>query len=119
MNEHPEWLSEEGRKVFDLTLPKIKNVSVETLEMLAAYADAIVNMRRLRETPEKAAIWQRAMLYARNGLGIGPKVFIDLLDILLDWSFTDGPINEPEPYFHLKSYWQLPEIMRPAENGLD
>ncbi len=118
MIEYPEWLSEDGRKVFDHTLPKIENVSAETLEMLAAYADAIVNLRKLRGIPDKAAIWRRAMLYARNGLGIGPKVFVDLLDILLDWQFMDYPVDEPPPYGHLKQNWQLPETMRPGEYEL-
>ena len=116
MNNYPEWLSEDGRKVFDLTLPKVKNVSAETLKMLAVYADAIVNLKRVRNSPLKADLWRKAMLFSRNGLGIGPRVFVDYLEILIDWPLGWPPPLEPAPWEHLEVEWQLPESERPAED---
>lgn len=117
MIEYPEWLSEDGRKVFDLTLPKIKNVSTETLEMLAAYSGAVVELKRTRESnPKMAPWWRRAMIYARNGLGIGPVIFVDHFEILIDSPFGPGE-KGPYPWEHLDRSWQLPESMRPADNA--
>lgn len=99
---YPEWLGGEARRVFDRTLPKIKDVNPAKLEMLAAYADAMINLRRLRNDPEKARVWRGALLYCRNGLGLGAQVFIDLFDLLIDsgngeWSLTE----------HLDPKWQI------------
>ncbi len=107
-----DWADEESRKVFFATLPKLKDPNPEQLEMLEAYAHCLVNMRRYRSDPQKAAVWRLAMLYCRNGLGIGQKVFVDRLEILLNWDFD---IKAPEPWMHLKDEWQLPESERPAK----
>lgn len=106
----PAWLSKNAGIVYDATLPEIDSEDPEKLEMLAAYADAMVNLRRYRHDRPKAKVWRQAMIYARNGLGIGQKVFVDLLDILLNWN---GGIDEPDPIEHLKKEWQLPESERP------
>jgi hypothetical protein len=111
MSEYPEWLSEAGRAVFDATLPGLRDTSPEMLEILAAYADAVVNLRKVRNDPAKAQVWRKAMLYARNGLGFGGRVFVDLVGLLCD----SGWPGEPDPTAHLKPSWQLPETERPED----
>lgn len=108
-----DWTDEESRAVFTATLPKLKDPNPEQLEMLEVYSHCLVHMRRYRSEPQKAAIWRQAMLYARNGLGIGPRVFVDQFEILLDWVWFET--DKPAPWMHLKQEWQLPESERPAE----
>lgn len=112
VNSYPEWLSDEAaRKVYDATLSTLKKPTLEQLEMLAAYADAYGNLRRLRTQPEKARVWRGAMLYARNGLGLGAPTFIDLLELIID----SGNVGELGATAHLNPGWQLPETARPED----
>lgn len=110
--DYPTWLDEDGRRVYAATLSKVKEPTPERLEMLAAYADAIVNLRRVRNDPERAALWRGVVLYARNGLGFGDRVFVDLLELIID----SGRVNEPVAVFCLKPEWQLPEAERPEDH---
>lgn len=112
MVDYPKWLDTAGRAIFKATLPALDTPSNEQLEMLAAYAHAMANLQRVRGDKGRAAQWRKAMLYARNGLGIGPRVFVDLLEILLDWHWMD---DKHIPYEHLKREWQLPESQRPRD----
>lgn len=112
MFDYPEWLDKTGRAIFKVTLPALKDTSIEKIEMLAAYAHAMANLQRVRGDKARAIQWRRAMIFARNGLGIGPRVFVDLLEILLDWKWLD---DEHIPYEHLKKEWQLPESERPRD----
>ena len=113
MSTYPEWLSEDARKIFSATLPKLKDVTPEKLEMLAAYADAMAHLRKLQNDPQKARVWRGALIYCRNGLGLGAQVFIDLMDLLLD----SGDADEISVTLHLDTKWQIerPEGYRVAE----
>jgi hypothetical protein len=103
MSEVPEWLTADERAVYLATLPKLQRVSPEILDMLAAYANAVVNLRRVRKDPRKARVWRGAMIYCRNGLGFGNRLFIDLMELLLDC----GEVNELEVVNHLKPEWMI------------
>jgi hypothetical protein len=103
MTTPPDWLSPAARTIFDATLPKVGLLTMEKVSMLAAYSDAVVNLRRVKMDPGKARVWRGAMLYARNGLGFGNQVFIDFLDLLLDC----GLVEELGVLEHLEESWQI------------
>ena len=108
MTEIPEWLSDDARKIYLATLPHLKIVTPESLRMLAAYSDCLVHLHQLRHDADKARVWRGAMIYCRNGLGIGPRLFVDLMELILDSA------DQPELIQHLENAWQ---IERPVNYG--
>lgn len=91
----PDWLSEDATKIYNTTLPKIKEVTPEKLRMLAAFAHCAAEFHRasigdggsvLRSASGQSVpnLWRRGMLFARNGLGIAPPVHESFCELLLD-----------------------------------
>lgn len=105
----PDWLSSEADLIFRKLLPKISITGPEDVFRLAAYADCLVNLRRVRKDPKKARVWTGAAIYCRNGLGLRNAVmFISLMDLLID----SGNVGEYGLTAHLEPEWQ---IERPAD----
>ena len=70
----PRWLSDEARKVFDYTKRRMKPLKLldnVDADLLAMYADAVVNYKDAVDVKDKQA-WSRLALSYAEKMGISP-----------------------------------------------
>jgi len=102
--QSPKWFCSIADKVWFDTWFKLPDHNEQIYEMLDAYAWAMAEFKiaTLTGSKERAELYRRAMVYARNGLGIAPKEFVSAMELLLD------SYGSPGITLVLNQAWEIP-----------
>lgn len=95
-------MDNEESKVYNETLKRLKNPSYDQIRMLGAYARCMGDAQRNRKHKSKARVYKGAAIYARNGLGLWPPLFVDYMDLLLDEGLAGIIVTD-----RLDQSWQI------------
>jgi hypothetical protein len=95
-------LDEEGQRLYHRLLPKIersKHPDRENIGRSLAYA--ILQKKRLRGDPDRAAVWSGVVLYCGSALGLWSR-FVAWGDLFADCAFDPSLIST------IKESWEMP-----------
>ena len=97
--------------IYDNTLTRLASPSAEQLHMLSAYSWAASELKKSTLGNDQAlTLWLRkCMIYARNGLGIAKPIFVDGMELILEYieGISSPSLSDWPPIFiALNRTWQ-------------